>query len=180
MKAYAGVATDTAALLARARTGETEAFTELVEIHHQELVRVAFAITGDLDSARDSAQIAWIKAWQRLPSVREPDRLRAWLIAIAANEARQQIRARQRRRVREITPIAPDGPGPELVDSEDRLDLTAALQALGPADRQLLAMRYLAGLTADEIGDATGISGSGVRTRLFRLMARLREDLGND
>ena len=33
---------------------------------------MAFAITGDIDAARDAAQVAWIKAWQRLPTVREP------------------------------------------------------------------------------------------------------------
>jgi len=51
---------------------------------------------------------------------------------------------------------------------------------LDPADRGLLAMRYLAGLTAEEIGTATGRSASGVRTRLSRLIARLREDLDHD
>ena len=86
MNAYAGVArTGTEELLARAQTGEREAFTELVDRHHAELVRVAYAITTDIDAARDAAQLAWVKAWQRLPSVREPEKLRSWLIAIAAS-----------------------------------------------------------------------------------------------
>jgi len=169
----------TAELLARARAGERDAFTELVERHHQELVRISYAITGDLDAARDSAQLAWIKAWQRLPSLREPDRLRAWLIAIAANEARQHIRAARRRRVREITPIDTETGAPETGHA-DRLDLATALARLDPPDRQLLAMRYLAGLTADEIAAQTGRSPSGTRTRLSRLVARLRKDMTND
>jgi len=173
--------TATAELLARARTGEREAFTALVERHHAELVRIAYAITGDVDAARDAAQLAWIKAWQQLPKVREPDRLRAWLIAIVANEARQSLRAHRRRHVREIAPPAQDErPGHGVITSADRLDLEAALVRLDPADRGLLAMRYLAGLTAEEIGTATGRSASGVRTRLSRLIARLREDLDHD
>jgi RNA polymerase sigma-70 factor, ECF subfamily len=113
-----------AELLARARTGEREAFTELVERHHAELVWIAYAITGDLDAARDSAQLAWIKAWQRLPSVREPERLRAWLIAIAANEARQHLRAHRRRSVREIAPLRQDEmPGQSATTSAWRPDL---------------------------------------------------------
>jgi len=67
----------TGELLGRAREGDREAFTELVERHHPELVRIAYAVTGDLDAAWDSAQTAWIKAWQSLPNVREPGRLRA-------------------------------------------------------------------------------------------------------
>ena len=168
-------------LLARARGGDRAAFTELVERHHPELVRMAFAVTGDIDAARDAAQVAWIKAWQRLPTVREPARFRAWMIAITANEARQLVRARRRRQMRELMPVDPEGGSASLVaTSSDRIDLNRALARLDPADRQLLAMRYLGGLTADEIGVACGMSGSGVRTRLSRLMARLREDLGDD
>lgn len=182
MKALEAIdAAGTAQLLARARTGERAAFTELVEQYHAELVRIAYAITGDLDAARDSAQLAWIKAWQGLPNVREPGRLRAWLIAIAANEARQYLRARRRRQVREIAPRREDElAGPSSTTSADRLDLAGALVRLEPADRGLLAMRYLAGLTAEEIGVATGLTASGVRTRLSRLMARMREDLDHD
>ena len=174
------VMTGTPELLSRAQSGEREAFTELVERHHDELVRITFAITGDIDDARDAAQLAWIKAWQQLRSVREPERLRTWLIAIAANEARQRVRADKRRRVREITPVLPDGADNAAVGAADRLDLSAALSRLDADDRRLLALRYLAGMTADEIGGAIGLSGSGVRTRLSRLVAQLREELSND
>ena len=81
------VMTGTPELLSRAQSGEREAFTELVERHHDELVRITFAITGDIDDARDAAQLAWIKAWQQLRSVREPERLRTWLIAHAFDSA---------------------------------------------------------------------------------------------
>lgn len=172
----------TAELLHSAQTGDGQAFTEIVELHHPELVRIAYAITGDLDAARDAAQSAWIKAWSRLRTVREPERLRVWLVAIAANEARQNIRAAGRRRIREVTP-AVEGAAARKGDPEAaaaRLDLGQALLGLAPGDRQLLAMRYLAGMSADEIATATGRSASGTRTRLSRLVARLREELGDD
>jgi RNA polymerase sigma-70 factor (ECF subfamily) len=178
MNAFAQpVATGTPDLLARAQSGEREAFTELVERHHDELVRISYAITGDLDAARDAAQLAWIKAWQQLRSVREPERLRSWLIAIAANEARQRIRADKRRRVREITPVMEEDSHGTASTFADRIDLSAALFRLDADDRRLLALRFLAGMTADEIGDAIGLSGSGVRSRLSRLVAQLREEL---
>ena len=181
VKAYAPSATPVAQLLTRAAAGERDAFTELVERHHAELVRITYAITGDIDTARDAAQTAWIKAWQRLPSVREADKLRAWLIAIAANEARQHIRAQRRRNVREIAPIVGEREGSDTAPSSvAHIDLSAALMRLGAADRQLLAMRYLGGLTAEEIGSVTGSSASNVRTRLSRLVGRLRQELGNE
>jgi len=83
--------------------------------------------------------------------------------------------------VREIDPVRQGVlPGQDAVTSADRLDLQAALVRLEPAERGLLAMRYLAGLNAQEIGVATGLTASGVRTRLSRLVARLREDLDHE
>jgi RNA polymerase sigma factor (sigma-70 family) len=92
------------------------------------------------------------------------------------------VRARSRRRVREIAPIQPDEnlPGDAAVPSADQLDLGALLVRLDPADRQLLALRYLGDMTAEQIGEALGLSASGVRSRLSRLIARLREELGDD
>ncbi len=83
--------------------------------------------------------------------------------------------------MREIAPLRRDElAGQNTITSADRLDLDAALVRLEPAARGLLAMRYLAGLTAEEIGVATGLTASGVRTRLSRLIARMREDLDHD
>ena len=170
-------------LVARARQGDADAFTLIVDAHHAELVRVAYAVCGDADLAREAAQTTWIKVWQRLGGLREPDKLRPWLVSIASNEARQAIRSRRRRRVREVPALDPetatDGPI-AAAPSVDRSDLMGALARLDPDDRALIAMRYLAGLGSDEIAEATGRSAGGVRARLSRLMTRLREDLGDD
>ena len=165
-------------LLGRAQRGEAEAFAALVDEHHAELVRIAYVVCGDVELARDAAQAAWIKAWQRLHGLREPEKLRSWLIAIAANEARQSVRARRRRSVRELP--MPEVEPAEAAPGADGIDLAAALDRLDPLDRELLAMRYLAGLGSDDIARATGRSASGVRARLSRLTSRLREDLSHD
>jgi RNA polymerase sigma-70 factor, ECF subfamily len=164
--------------LGRARRGEAEAFGVLVDEHHAELVRIAYVVCGDLELARDAAQAAWVKAWQRLPGLRDEEKLRPWLIAIAANEARQSLRARRRRSIRELPMPVIEPAAAEPV--ADRIDLAAALRRLDPRDRELLAMRYLAGLGSEEIARATGRSASGVRARLSRLTSRLREDLSHD
>ena len=164
-------------VLSRARRGDTAAFRTLVDAHHAELVRVAYVICGDVELARDAAQAAWIKAWQGLPGLRDPERLRPWLVAIVGNEARQSLRARRRRSIREL-PMPDDGQEPSsAAPASDTMDLAAALHRLEPLDRELLAMRYLVGLGSDEIARATGRSASGVRARLSRLTSRLREDL---
>jgi len=67
----------------------------------------------------------------------------------------------------------PSASGP----TTDGIDLASALARLEPADRELLAMRYLVGMGSEEIARATGRSASGVRARLSRLTSRLREEL---
>ena len=57
------------------------------------------------------------------------------------------------------------------------MDLSNALHRLDPEDRALVALRYLADLDSTEIGTLTGRSASGVRTRLSRVLDRLRKEL---
>jgi RNA polymerase sigma factor (sigma-70 family) len=177
-------------MVARAADGDEIAFARIVAAHHDDMARVAYVMCGDVDVAQEAVQSAWTKAWTRLDTIRETDRLKPWLVSIAANEAKQLVRSRSRRRVREIPmPESPaDGPEPfasnhRLADPGDRvvdLDLAAALATLDDTDRTVVALRYAGGLTSDEIGRVIGMTGGGVRARLARLLDRLRTELDDD
>ena len=172
------------AAVARAATGDEAAFARIVAAHHDDMARVAFVVCGDVDIAQEAVQAAWQKAWAKLGSIRDADRLRPWLVSIAANEAKQLIRSRHRRWLRE-TVIEGDEdvvarPGSDPASRAAILDLTNALAGLEPDDRTLIALRYAAGLTSDEIGRAIGMTGGGVRARLARLLTRLRKELHDD
>jgi RNA polymerase sigma-70 factor (ECF subfamily) len=160
-----------------AADGDEVAFGRLVAAYHPDMVRVAYVITGDGGLGQDAVQAAWVRAWRSLDSVREPLRIRAWLLSIAANEARQILRRRRRFFVVELDAgfAAPGRADP--ASGIERLDLVRALQRLSPDDRSLLALRYVIGLDTAELAAMTGRSGSGIRARLSRLTARLREDL---
>jgi RNA polymerase sigma-70 factor (ECF subfamily) len=162
-----------------AADGDVRAFSLLVAEHHAPMMRVAFVITGDGELAQDAVQSAWTIAWKRLGSLRERDRIQPWLVAIAANEARGILRTRRRHPVVEIPPglVAGGGdPGGDI----DQLDLARALRGLSGEDRSLLALRYVAGLDSGEIAAQLGLSASGVRSRLARLLDRLRGELDHD
>jgi RNA polymerase sigma-70 factor (ECF subfamily) len=163
-----------------AAAGDESAFARIVAAHHHDMTRVCFVICGDLDVADEAVQAAWLIAWRKLHSLRDPDRLRAWLVSVAANEARQLVRGRMRRTVMELAVGDTATPG---VDPDVRvrdLDLTNALARLDPDDRALLALRYVAGFDSTELARATGRSASGTRARLARLLDRLRTELGDD
>jgi RNA polymerase sigma-70 factor (ECF subfamily) len=168
------------AALQQAVAGDEAAFARIVAAYHADMVRVAYGICGDPDLALDAVQAAWLIAWRKLRTIREPDRLRSWLVAVAANESRHVVRRRPSGRVLEILI---DGPDREAIDPSNeirRVDLVNALRRLTVDERSLLALRYGAELDSSEIGLKLGISASGVRQRLMRIMGRLRKDLDDD
>ena len=179
------MAVQVADLVQAAATGDEEAFTELVARHHQDLLRVAYVICRDPDLAEDAAQAAWAIAWRRLLEVKEPTRVRGWLVAVAANEARRVMRSR-RPMIHEISVAdhgiesIPDVGSDALDVSIATSDLRRVLASLDPTDRALIALRYVAELPSDEIGRTLGMSSSGARGRLSRLLLRLRGELGDD
>ena len=160
--------------------GDEAAFARIVDAYHGDLVRVAYVISGDGQTAEDAAQAAWSIAWRKLGSLRDPERLRPWLVSVAANEARQLLRSRHRRHVAEMRSRPADNLAADPTVMANRLDLVEAFRHLKPDDRSLLTMRYVAGLDAAEIGAVLGMSPSGVRGHLSRLLKRLRKELGDD
>ncbi len=177
----AGVRSPQEGLVERAVRGDEGAFAEIVRRHHADMTRVCFVVCGDPAVAEEAVAAAWPMAWRKLGSLRDAERLRPWLCSVAANEARQLLRRQRRRTVVEI-PVS-DTEGGTASDPATRatdIDLANALARLAPDDRTLLALRYVAGLNSTELGQALGMSASGTRARLARLLVRLRTELGDD
>lgn len=171
-------ADEPASSIARAVAGDEVAFARIVAAHHADMARIAYFVCGDLDVAEEAEQAAWIVAYRRLRDLRDPDRLRPWLMSIAANEARQLARGRRRRTIREIPTI--DAARSRDIDHAALIDLADALSRLDPRDRAIVGLRYVAGFDSAEIGRALAISATSVRVRLHRLLERLRKDLSHD
>ncbi len=179
------VAIQGAEIVRAAAMGDESAFTELVTRYHRDLLRVAYVICRDPALAEDSAQAAWAIAWRRIGDVREPTQVRSWLVAVAANEARRIMRSR-RPSIHEISVAdielegVPDLRSDPLADGIANADLRRVLATLDPTDRALIALRYVAELSSDEIGRGLGMSPSGARGRLSRLLLRLRGELRDE
>jgi RNA polymerase sigma-70 factor (ECF subfamily) len=170
----------TQATVRLAAAGNEAAFASLVAEHYAAMSRVAYVILGDADDTADAVQAAWAKAWRRLHSVRDETRIRPWLLAVTANEARDALRRQRRSRA---LPLTFDLEGPSGDDPEGAInlvDLERVLRGLKPDERALLSLRYAGGLDSGEIAAQLGMSASGVRTRLFRLVQRLRTDLADE
>jgi RNA polymerase sigma factor (sigma-70 family) len=166
-----------ATTVAQAAAGDADALAHIVGAHHDDMARICYVICGDADLAQDAVQSAWPIAWRKLGSLRDPERLRPWLMSVAANQARQMMRSQRRRAVVEIEVADVGSHADDPAARAALADLSTALRGLSSEDRTLLALRYVAGFDATEIGRATGVSPSGVRSRLSRLITRLRVEL---
>lgn len=165
-------------IVERAIAGDEAAFARIVAAHHDDMARIAYFVCGDLDVAEEAEQSAWSVAYRRLKDLRDLERLRPWLMSIAANEARQIARSRRRRKVREL--VVADATRPRDTDHPAMIDLADALGRLDPRDRAIVGLRFVGGFESAEIGRAMGMTANGVRVRLHRLLERLRKDLGDD
>ena len=156
--------------------GDQAAFAQLVTEHHAAMARVAYVICGDAGATRDAVQSAWAIAWRRLSGLRQPEHVRSWLVAIAANEARQTVHRSRRATVVDPSAALDRGAG-DPANVIRGIDLERAMRDIKPDDRTLLALRFVAGLDSTEIAQHLGISASGVRSRLDWLLDRLRTEL---
>jgi RNA polymerase sigma factor (sigma-70 family) len=181
MEAISGaVRMDVAGVLASAARGDEMAFARIVEAHDDAMYRVCMAVGRDHAIAGDAVQAAWTIAWRKLGSVRDPERLRAWLVTVAVNETKSLLKSRTKRSLTEVSADMATRPGGiDPAADVSSIDLRDLLERLHPDDRALLAMRYVAGFNSTELATALGISPSGTRTRLERLVARLRQDLSD-
>lgn len=159
---------------------------------HQEIAfRVAYLITRSAPDAEDVTQEAFVKAWRALDRFRSGAPFRPWLLAIVANEARNRVRANQRRREvpapdtgtvtatsPAVDPVDPS-PSPEerALTGDDRRRLLATLDRLREEDRLVIGTRYLLELSEAETAEALGVARGTVKSRLSRAMARLRTAL---
>lgn len=179
MGAMAGTAEqDLGGIVESAAEGDEVAFGRIVAAYQEQMYCICVVVCRDRSMAEETVQSAWSRIWQRLGSLREPDKLRPWVISVAVNEAKSLLR-KQRRRSEVENPVdvseRPGGIDPATGIAG--MDLRDAMRRLEPDDRALLTMRYVLGFDATELSHATGISPSGTRTRLERLLARLRREL---
>jgi RNA polymerase sigma-70 factor (ECF subfamily) len=169
------------ALVPLAAAGDKAAFTRLVETFHADMARLAYFVCGgNRELAEDAVQSAWAIAWSRLGTLRDHDRIRPWLLSVTANEARQMLR-HQRQGAAVRLEFAEQRVGAlDAYSSPVSLDMANVLARLKPEERTLIALRYAAGLDSAEIGAVLGMSASGVRSRLDRLLDRLRAELEHE
>lgn len=149
-------------------------FDTTFEAHYPELVRYCHRLTGDGDAAEDVAQESFVRLFDHGIEGTAAG-VRAWLFKTATHLVRDRYRVdKNRKRLLEENPVLPsehDSPERSLERREARERARAALDGLGPRDREILLMRY-SGFSYKEIADAIDVAPTSIGTLLARAERR--------
>lgn len=173
-----------AELVRRAQRGDAEAFALLIRRYERTALAVAYSLLSDPHGAGDVVQDSFVRAWQRLRDLREPEKFGVWLCGIIRNRAIDF----RRRGPRETAALAADAafrdaraedPSAPLRREELRGTLDTALAALDEVSRLAVVLRYYEDLSSKQIGQILDLSPAAVDMRLMRARQELKQRLGS-
>jgi RNA polymerase sigma-70 factor (ECF subfamily) len=169
-------------LLAALRAGDRPAVDELLARYEPQIYRFGLRMCGDEEAAREVLQETLLAAFRHLATFREDAALSTWLYQIA-----RSFCIKTRRRPRPTTSLDDDAAG-QVVDPTPTPDaqahareigeaLSAAIGNLPPEQREVLVLRDVEGLSAEEAAAIIGIEIGALKSRLHRARMALRAEL---
>lgn len=171
-------------LVERARSGNAEAFRELVRAFTPRVFAVARNLVNNPGDAEDVTQEVFFKVYAKLDSFREDAAFSTWLYRVTLNAAADFRKRRRHEKAVSLDEatwlplVAPgDGPSDGLGRADLRAEVRRAMARLPEKFRSILVLRELEELSYQEIGQILGMNKGTVESRLFRARARLREEL---
>lgn len=172
---------DKVELLNRCRLGDELAWEALVREYQGRVCSIAFGYVGDQDEALDLAQEIFVRVWDRLGQMNEPERFPSWLTSIARNACLDHLRRRKARPPRqdipaaEMTNLPSGGPDPEqawLANSRQQL-VHRAMGHLSEINREIIVLKDIQGLPLEEIAGMLDLPLGTVKSRSSRARVEL-------
>ena len=166
-------------------TGEPSAFALLVDKYRSDVHALAFSRLGDFHDAEDIAQEVFLKAYSKLHTLRRWDNFYAWIYSITSNLCKNHVRARGRRRDKDLIEDQSSDLMEHLsIDYYRRSMLSESvnetLDILPETYREVLILYYLGGMKTREIARFLGASNEAIKKRLSRARERFKaEDLNS-
>ncbi|HYA96912.1 MAG TPA: sigma-70 family RNA polymerase sigma factor [Methylomirabilota bacterium] len=155
-------------------------FNRLIAENQRRVLQIAYGVLGNTADAEEVAQETFLRAFRKFPSLREPERVKAWLNRIAFRLALNRQRASRRRAVRDTTWHGgqPASTGDEAARANERLlveQLREQIAALPERLRDVLQLSLAEGMSAGEVGAALGLPAATIRSRLHSAKKLLLE-----
>lgn len=172
-----------AAAVARAQSGDGEAFRLLVERHGRSVYRLAYRLTGQPEDAEDIVQETFLRAFRQLDHYDGRASFHTWIYRIAANLAIDLLRTRRQRPRGDAESLIDDtaavDPGADrlVYSAQMRQRLAAAMSELTGQEKTAFVLRHFEGMSIEEIGETLGTGPSATKNSIFRAVQKVRRAL---
>ena len=153
------------------------AFRRLADQHLESSYRLACAILRNPTEAQDATHDAFVQAWRRWSTLRDPARFEAWFHRIVVNTCRNRLKRAARWRIHDLSDDIPNPGRDPLVHTLERDALGAAIATLSPDHQVVVALRFYRDLTVEDIASHLGIPAGTVNSRLHYAMKYLEAAL---
>jgi RNA polymerase sigma-70 factor (ECF subfamily) len=163
-------------LVAKARKGNVEAYNLLVSRWEKRVFNYLLRLVSNREDAMDVSQDVFLKAYQSLPKLDDPERFASWLFRIAHNEAFSMLR---RRKPEGEMPLERGIParGSELLPIELSLAVETALGRLSEEQREAVLLKVYQGFKFEEMAEILSCPVSTVKSRLYTALDLLKATL---
>jgi RNA polymerase sigma-70 factor (ECF subfamily) len=173
---------DDSADVALAVKGDRRAFERLYRLHVSRVFSLCTRMCGSRNRGEELTQDVFVRAWEKLPQFRGDAQFSTWIHRVAVNIVLTDRKNEARNRKRMVEDESEDGETPLQRASVtpgygDRMDITAALEALPPGARQIFVLHDIEGYKHEEIAEMCGITAGGSKAQLHRARLLLREAL---
>ena len=184
-KVMLAVASNDTELVAASLAGNREAFGLIVARYQSLVCSLAYSATGNLNASEDLAQETFITAWKQLAGLREPEKLRAWLCAIARNLINNSLRrsGREPSHRAESLEDAPESlaPGPQpaeqAISNEELAILWRSLEQIPELYREPMVLYYREHQSVEAVAIHLELTEDAVKQRLSRGRKLLQEQV---
>ena len=167
-------------LIRRAQAGERAAFDQLMELHQQRVVTLAWRLLGKREDARDAAQEAFLRVFRHLHQYDARRDFNGWLYRIVVNVCRDLQRQRGRHGGLSLDEAAVaqllsgDDSESDALAAQERAWLQRALATLSEKERAAIVLRDLEGLATEEVARLLGSSPTTVRSQISAARTKLK------
>jgi RNA polymerase sigma-70 factor (ECF subfamily) len=152
-------------LVEQAQRGDREAFQAVAFALSDRLFGVAHRVLRDFDAAGDALQVALVRIWQDLPSLRDPERIEAWAHRALIRACQDQLRRAGTRPVARLSATHEPAAADPTLDVGDREEIDRAFRRLNADQRAVIVLQYYGDLTLPEIASLLGVPIGTVRSR---------------
>ncbi len=172
------------ATITRAKLGDIDAFTRIVEAYYARCLRFAASMLRNPDEAEDVVQDAFVRLYRALPRYEERQRFESWLFQILGNccrtantvAVRESIRSSDDERA--LAQLPAGDRADHRLDNEWSIAVRQALAEVPEYNREIFVLHYIEGFSYEEIERMTGVKRSALKMRVKRASDFLRGRLG--